>query len=492
MQHQLRMVLPGLLFLTLAACGGGTKSDGSGTTNPTPTPAPTPTPSTYPPAAISFTSATPENIGLQGSGQNNQSKLIFTVTDADGVPVADGASVNFTINTLNGGEYIGPNDNTPTQATAKTSGGSGEVSIVLTSGSVAGVVIVRANVDATSITSESSKISIGGGVPDLAHFSLSTDKINLPGMVLDNVTATIQALLGDRFGNYNVLEGTSVSFKAEAGAIDTSNVTDKNGATTVSFRTQNPRPSTVGVVITASEIADITRINNTYGLSIPTDGSVNQRRGWVTIQASAAGQETFTDNNANGYYDAGDLFSASDDIGEPYVDFNSNGLWDTGEPFTDTNSSQGYDGPNTVWDGPGCTAPTCQSSKTIWDSITLMFTGNGAYCAFSTTTSTTIARGGAVSYNFMVGDANLNALVAGTKITISTTAGSLSGNTNYTIPDGLGGPTEISFTLHNDLPATAGSTTATITATVTGPTVQNTQIVGCPGNQAQTLDVTLQ
>lgn len=92
----------------------------------------------------------------------------------------------------------------------------------------------------------------------------------------------------------------------------------------------------------------------------------------------------------------------------------------------------------------------------------------------------------------MVGDANLNALVPGTQITIASTAGKLSGNTNYTVPDGLGGPTEISFTLLNDLAATASATTATITVNVKGPTISARQIVGCPGNTAQTLNVSLQ
>lgn len=309
---------------------------------------------------------------------------MFTATDSNGAAVADGITVNFTINTLNGGEYIGASDATPTQATAQTSGGNGEVSIGLTSGTVAGVVIVRATVDATTITAESSKISIGGGVPDAAHLSLSTNKINLPGMVLDYVPATIQVLLGDRFGNYNVLQGTPVSFYAEAGTIDTSNVTDKNGATAVTFRTQNPRPYTGSVIITQPEIDDITRINTTYGLSIPTNGTVNQRRGWVTVVATVAGQENFTDSNANGYYDAGDIFTSSDDLGEPYIDRNSNRQWDVGETYIDTITNGVFDGPNGLWDGPKCPETGCQSAKTIWDGITLMFTGDGAYCAFST------------------------------------------------------------------------------------------------------------
>jgi len=479
--------------MLLAACGGGdsTPDDPNGGANGGTNPPPVQ--NQNPPDTITFTSATPQVIGLLGSGQTTNSNLIFTVTDSNGDAVRDGVTVNFVINTLNGNEYIGPDDNTPTQASAQTSGGNGEIAIGLTSGTVAGVIIVNATVNATSINAESSKISIGGGVADTAHLSLSRAQINLPGMVLDNVTTDITVLLGDRFGNYNVLQGTPVSFKAESGTIDTSNFTDDIGVTTVAFRTQNPRPVLANNEITAAEIAEINRLNTTYGLSLPTDGSVNQRRGWVTVTAAVAGQETFTDVNANGYFDAGDGFLPSDDIGEPYIDSNSNGDRDPGENYTDTNQSGTYDGPNGVWDGPNCpdTALGCQSAKTIWDSTQLMFTGHGAYCAFDASVGTSIVRGSSANYSFMVGDDNLNRLVPGTTIRVATSAGRLSGNTNFTVPDGLGGPTEIAFVLENNLTLNAQPATATITVTVTGPTVSGTQIVGCPGNITPTLAVSL-
>lgn len=485
-------IISGLMIMSLAACDGGEVPNPADPNNPNnPTQTETPTQNQNPPGTITFTSAAPQVIGLQGSGQTTNSNLIFTVTDSNGDAVRDGITVNFIINTLNGNEYIGPDDNTPSQASAQTSGGNGEIAIGLTSGTVAGVIIVNATVNSTSINAESSKISIGGGVADTAHLSLSRAQINLPGMVLDNVKTDITVLLGDRFGNYNVLQGTPVSFKAESGTINTSNFTDDIGAATVTYRTQNPRPVLANNEITAAEIAEINRINSAYGLSppIPTDGSVNQRRGWVTVTAAVAGQETFTDNNANGFFDAGDGFSASDDIGEPYIDSNSNGNRDPTEVFTNTNRSISYDGPNSVWDGPNCPdkASGCQSPMTIWDSTQLMFTGHGAYCAFDVSAGTSIARGSSAKYFFMVGDANLNRLVPGTTIRVATSAGRLSGNTNFTVPDGLGGPTEITFVLENNLSQTAQPTTATITVTVTGPTISGTQIVGCPGNITPTL-----
>ena len=58
-------------------------------------------------------------------------------------------------------------------------------------------------------------------------------------------SATIEAWMADRFGNYNILQGTSVSFATDAGAIDTSNVTDAFGITDSVYRTQNPMPTDV-------------------------------------------------------------------------------------------------------------------------------------------------------------------------------------------------------------------------------------------------------
>lgn len=488
MKYQIRTLLSALAFLLLSACGGGHPSANTSSSS---TPSTTPTTVNHnPPATISFTSATPGVIGLQGSGQTTTSNLVFTVTDSNGAAVADGVTVDFTITSLNGGEYIGPNDNTPTQAVSQTSGGKGQVSIGLTSGTVAGTVIVDAVVDGTNISTESSKISMGGGVVDTAHFSLSTSKINLAGMVVDNDTATIQALLADRYGNYNVLEGTPVKFYAEAGAIDTSNITDKNGVTKVTFRTQSPRPyDGPDFVITPQEKAKIDNLNTTYGLAIPDDGSVLQRREWVTILATVPGEENFDDKNANGIYDAGDVFdAANDDLSDPYIDQNDNGQWDSSdnEKFFNTQNNGTFTYPNGVWDGPNCPDAGCQSGKTIWKSIDLMFTGDAYYCAIAG--DTTIAAGQTGHYKFMVGDKELNSLVAGTTITVTSTAGTLSGDTNYTVPDTLGGPTEISFTLLND----HSGVTATITAKVKGPQVGTYTIQGCPSNQNTSLDVVMQ
>lgn len=452
--------------------------------------------------SLEYVSATPQVIGLKGGGQTASSAVIFLVKDINGTPVTDGTQVSFVMSgpsggklPANGGEYIGDIDASPTTATGSTV--SGNVTVILNSGSVAGPVTIAASVTSGSLTftASSAVISIGGGAPSASHFNLATTKFNLPGLVTSDSQATISAYIADRFGNYNVLTGTSVSFYAEAGAIDTSNVTDATGKTTVIFRTQAPAPAEVGIWSDTSnpylfnEFSMITSLNSTYGLTIPTDGTYHPRDGWVTVLASVQGEEAFEDANANGLYDTGETFT---DQGEPFIDKNDNGCRNDGatkncsgvvsassdpfEEFIDVNGNGVYDGPNGVWDGPGCTDAGCLTSKMIWTSITLAFTGNGYYCAI-TPSSFAVPNGGSQSFSAMVGDINGNRLVSGTTIAVAATVGTLSGQTSHAVPDGVpSGPSVINFILSDP----DSTDTALAAASVVTVTVTSSDVVACP------------
>ncbi len=366
---------------------------------------------------IQFVSATPNAIGIQGGGQPTTSTVVFRVTDAAGAPLPN-VAVEFTMLGPHGGEYIGSVDGTPTTASGTTDA-SGEVFVILNSGYVAGPVTITASVTvpAGTFTASSSVISIGGGIPSAAHFDVAAERLNLPGLVKTGFTTTVSAFIADRFSNYNVLEGTSVSFYTEAGAIDRSGLVDDTGITTVTFRTQAPLP-----VDTAPLLAP------------------NQEDGWVTLIATVRGEESFTDANGNGIYDSGEPFT---DLGEPFIDANDNGIWDSGELYLDDNSNNQYDTPNGVWDGPGCTAAGCRASPLIWRAIRLMFTGN-ILCTVDTDPpggSLDIADGGLQNFVFTVSDYNGNMPVPGTTIKVAKTgAGTLIGQASYTVPDGVGGP----------------------------------------------------
>lgn len=438
--------------------------------------------------SIQFTSANPTVIGVKGSGQQESSLITFAVKDVNGQPISDGTTVTLSIKGPSGGEVIAP-------TTVSTSGGN--ATTTLRSGNVPGPVTIIATVTVgnQTLSTSSTPISIGGGLPSATHFNLATTRFNLAGLAVSNKQATISGFIADRYGNFNVLTGTSISFYAEAGAIDRSNVTNGSGITSVTFRTQAPMPA--DIAISTAETNLINGLNATYTAGIPTDGSVQPSDGWVTVVATVQGEEAFNDANANGRYDTGESFT---DLGEPFIDKNDDGCRNNGttkncngvispstdpfEEFIDSNGNGLYDGPNGVWDGPNCIGAGCQTIKMIWTSIRLAFTGNASRCILAG--NTTVPDGGARTFSLMVGDVNTNRLVPGTTISVALSgAGALSGTTSYTVADGIPfGPTQISFTVADTTPAdTAPPAPFTVTATVS-----SSEVVGCIVSASGTVD----
>lgn len=524
----------GTAIITLTAAnkaGAITISAVAGTITKTVTVTITPAPT----GSIQFVSAQPTVIGIKGSGQQATSTVTFKVFDINGNAVSDGTTVNFTMQGPGGGAYIG---STPGSATAAGSTVAGVASVILNSGSVAGPVTIIATttiLGGGTISTSAGQISIGGGVPSYSHFNLTTSKFNLPGFVVSGATANIGAYLADRFGNYNVLKGTSISFiTTEGGAIDPQGTTDNTGLASVVFRTQAPMPNNPPVAATVAETNAIIALNGTYGLGILTPNPVvHPRNGWVTILATVQGEESFNDENGDGLFTnmlaapagatacpsgytcechnsatgaylnsvttgiacpAGLRSEAFIDISEPFLDVNDDGCRNNGstencngvvsantdpfELFIDVNNDSAWNPPNGVWDGPSCTTTGCLTSKMIWRDITLAFTGNADICNFSIGNSS-VQFNGVLPISFVAGDFNTNMLVPNTTITVSSTGGgTLSGMTSVTVPDGVPfGPTELFFNLAAPsctLPCTPATVQNSVTVTVSG-----TGIVGC-------------
>lgn len=421
---------------------------------------------------IEYISATPQVIGLQGSGQTTTSAIVFKITDETGSPVGS-TTVSFTLNGPSGGnlpsaggEYIGANDGTPTTA-AGTSDSDGLVSVILNSGSVAGPATIAASVTvgSTTYSASSSVVSIGGGIPSAAHFTLATSVRNLPGLAVVDAESTISAYLADRFGNFNVLEGTSISFYTEAGAIDRAGVVDSVGKTSVIFRTQNPMP--IDVTANATEIANLNAYDSIFTTNYAA-GTVNPRDGWATVLATVQGEESFVDANANGIYDTGEFFS---DLGEPFIDRDDDGSWTLGEIYIDENGSGTYTAGNGVWDGPGCPDAGCRTSKMLFINTTLMFTGN-LQCVISPVTIN-VPDGGSQTFDISVHDQNLNIPLAGTTITVTATAGDLLVPTLQPVADGVSdGPTIFQVTLSDNVAGSPEPVQLTVIATTSS-------VVGC-------------
>jgi len=429
------------------------------------------------PAGIQFISASPDVLGVVGSGQPTTSNVSFRVTDSNGSPVA-GQLVNFNLIGPTGA-YIGTQDGTPLTATGTTSS-TGNVIVPLNAGNVAGPVTITAGVTVggTTFTTSTSVISIGGAVPSASHFSLATARFNLPGLVRAGFTTSLSVFLADRFSNFNILKDTQVSFFTEAGAVDTSVNLDETGAGSVTFRTQQPMPLQTMPA----------------GHPFPLNG-----RGWLSVIAITRGEEGFGDINGNGVYDFGvDFFDATLDLGEPFIDRNDNGVWDgpgcteTGciptqapaEFFVDANANGTYDPPNGMWDGPGCAQPGCIQSPMIWQSILLQFTGNinvAGSCSISPTTFN-VVNGGNQSFTVTLHDANLNAPVPGTTVSVSSNGGSLQ-NGQGVVMDGIGGPFQHTFSLLDADPAPT-STPSSVTLTVTVTTPAGESVTTCSPFQA--------
>jgi len=447
------------------------------------------------PASIQFVSATPSAIGISGSGKTTTSTIVFSVTDANGNAVANGEPVNFTLQgpsggrtVANGGEFIGADDGSPTTASASTvqatvnNAQQAQATVTLTSGSIPGnAIIVATLANFTSISSATPVISIGGGVPSATHMSFVSDVLNLPGLGVGNGivgrTATLSFFAADRFGNANVLQGTTVSFKTESGAtVSNSANLDSSGSTTVTFRTQAPDPQDVAATTGAgSETTLISRMSTDYGITT----TKHPRDGRATIVATIAGEESFNDKNANGKFDTGESFTDTPD--EPFIDYNDSGARDDGtgadpfEPFTDRNNDGVYNGVNAKWD----------SSKDIMNELKLTISGEPFYIKTKSAgtipfalKSTNLSQ----TFTIMVADVNLNTISPGSTITASEncTNATLSGSTSFTVGDGLSsGPTEINVTLSDADSTATPQESCQITITVTWEnTTTTTSITG--------------
>lgn len=372
--------------------------------------------------AISFVSAEPDVIALEGSGGNEISTVKFIVKDSNDDPVFN-MNVSVTLVGPNGGEYIDDSDITPNTIEVST-GLDGIASVRLHSGSVTGPATIFATIEVadSTMTAKSSVVSIGGGVPSFKRFSLASNLLNLPGLVFDNLEAVLTASLADRYGNYNILDGTTVSFVCEQGvAVDTSVVTaNEEGLAVVNLRTQGFKPEPL-VVREPYEEALYQHIVATYGVN---DGFFGYPRdGLSSILAYTKGEEHFDDTNGNGVYDSGDFFDPRpvsqggyDTPADPFIDYNDDDVY-TGSGESDPEEiyiNSGDDNYNGNWD----------EDKYIFKNIQILITG--APIVLFDKYSFDVANGGSDTVRLLVCDENLNPLSPGTTVAMSISEGKLS------------------------------------------------------------------
>jgi len=366
--------------------------------------------------SIQYVSANPTNIGLKGSGGINTSQVTFKVTDSGGNPIS-GKTVDFGLSTTVGGITL--------TSTTGISDAAGLVVAMVNSGTVSTPVRVTATTPGTgttTLTSQSSQLSVTTGIADQTGFSLAASTLNFEGLSHDGVTTVMTARLADHFKN-PAPDGTTVNFTTEAGSIvGTCNTT--NGACSATLTSQGLRPS----------------------------------NGRATVLAYAVGEESFVDLDGDGAADLSpnemlDINGASTDLAEAFVDYDENGARGTAEPFVDFD----LNGSHTVADGKfsgvlcgtSSSAGTCATSKTVHvrSSNVIVFSGSTAYVtAWSTAatpvqiTSVSLKNGcsnlaiNSSPFTVRVLDANGNAMPAGTTIALSANNGKIITATSTVVP----------------------------------------------------------
>ena len=212
--------------------------------------------------------------------------------------------------------------------------------------------------------------------------------------LIDGVPIDCTIRVGQRTGE--ALAGKAVSVLVEAGRFTRDPATSAEGKAALHLETGTPLPLDVDAgVFTWSPPNDATHTGEylaplwmapyqwTENPLIPTsnfslreprrpdplrlkpDGTRfenNPRDNLVTIVAWTEGEEAFVDNNANGTFDPGEIFT---DLTEPFVDADDDGTRVPGEEFVDTNGNGQWDGKNGLWD----------AKTKIWTQQRVLWTG---------------------------------------------------------------------------------------------------------------------
>jgi hypothetical protein len=186
----------------------------------------------------------------------------------------------------------------------------------------------------------------------------------------------------------------------------------------------------------------------------------------VNILATAIGEESFIDQDSNGQFNGNDQSLA---IGEPYRDDNENGVYDLNEVFSDFNSNGTRDGPNHAdylgFNGLLCdpaAVESCSPNDTLFvsDQIVMVMSSSGATIVDDQGGVLNVAGVGTVQVT--IGDAKNNGstqqpMAGGTKITATTSNGSLVGPTSYTYPcSNFDGPLTFTFSIEADSTSDSG------------------------------------
>lgn len=435
--------------------------------------------------SIVFVSATPENIGILGTGGIESSVVKFRVLDKNSNVVSN-QNVKFELNTGVGGVKLAPLE--------ATTNNEGLVQTVVTTGTVATSLRVTATVDDASvpaIASQSNQLIISTGIPDQDSFSLSAATLNAEGWDAEGTEVEVTARLADAFNN-PVPDGTTVSFTTEGGVIEDACQTIK-GKCSVIWTSQLPRPEGEVLIDATGFMNRNPQASMTQDLALGIYGNAYGQKygGRATITATAIGEESFPDLNGNGRFDASetaaflnqkDVTGQAFDLSDAFNDYNEDGIFNpqqTGgqsggelEELVDFNSNALFDAKDNKYNGVLCSEPihaACadgiNNAKSLYvrRSIVMVMSGSTAYATNEddihiidqervaavdekgNPTTTIVARehiGGSIqlfgkgtgSVSFTLSDLHNQQLPSGTIVSFSTSAGEITSTKEYIWP----------------------------------------------------------
>lgn len=244
--------------------------------------------------AITFVSpASTTQIFVTGSGALEQYVAQFKVLS--GANAMANQSVTFSLEVNPGG--VGLNSTGSTANVVGTTDNLGIVNVTIFSGTIPGPVKVRATLTGSnpSVFAETQNLTVASGPPSQRFMSLSVEKFNIEGWVIDGTPTKLTVRVADRQGNA-VADGTVVNFTAEGGQVAHSCSTLQVGlisSCSVDFVSQNPR----------------------------TTG------GRVSVLAYLEGTKDYIDIDGNNRYDVG--VDTLIQMGDAYRDDNENGAYNS-------------------------------------------------------------------------------------------------------------------------------------------------------------------
>lgn len=300
---------------------------------------------------------------------------------------------------------------------------------ILTAVFMIAIIACKGNGGGSSNSSDPNPNFPTNGLPDQNSMDMSASILNPEGLNLSGVTTNITVRVADHLNDRSVFDGKLIFFSAEGGSIENScELTD--GVCTVIWASQEPRPA---------------------------DGR-------ATITAWTDGNESFTDNNANGLFDDGDTFPASFDIPEAFRDDNFNGSREIDEPFQDFDGDGSYDLQDSLYSGADCAHSTLcapNNSAFIFRNLELVMAGSSAVIGFTPSTGPITLP---ATVTVTIADINGNPMPANSSFQIDASVGSISGPSISSYPSTNGPPLSISFLITGEASGDAGLLTVEITS----------------------------